>query len=66
MPNKRLRQWMKACNMLESHDPIMVATLKSDDPNKAYPCIIFRKSMLPTIKAMYKDKLEIISKYTEE
>lgn len=66
MPNNRIRQWMKACNMLESHDPTMIATLKSDDPTKAYPCIIFRKSKLPTMKALYGEKLKIISEYTEE
>lgn len=66
MANKRIRQWMKACNMLEEHDSTMIATLKSDDPNKAYPCMIIRKSDLPSIKALYKDKLKIISEYVEE
>ena len=57
---------MKASNMLEKHNPTIIATLKSDDPNKAYPCMIFRKSELPSIKALYGDKLKIISEYQEE
>ena len=66
MPNKRIRQWMKASNMLEKHDPTMIATLNSDDPNKAYPCMIFRKSELPALKAQYGKRLVIISEYQEE
>ena len=65
MPNKRIRQWMKASNMLEEHDPTIVATLKSDDPNKAHPCMIFRKSELPTLKAQYGERLVIINEYRE-
>ena len=60
MSNKRIRQWMKANNMVEQHDPTIVATLKSDDPNKAHPCFIFRKSGLEKMKKEYGDKLLII------
>ena len=66
MSNKRIRQWMKASNMLEEYDPTIVATLKSNDPNTVYPCMIFRESELPTLKAQYGERLVIISEYQEE
>ena len=57
---------MKASNMVEKHDPTIVATLKNDNPNKGYPCFIFRQSELQKMKDKYGKNLKILSGSLEE
>ena len=57
--NKRLRQWMKAMEMLESHDPLMMAFVP-DDAWKCRKILVFRRSALEVMKAKYGDGLEVI------
>lgn len=57
--NKRIRQWMKAMEMLGSHDPLMMAFV-SDGAWKCRNILVFRRSALEIMKAKYGDKLEVV------
>ena len=60
--NNRTRQWFKACEMLDKHDPCVMAFLKNSDSenenNFGYLCLI-RKSQLEAAKEEYGDRLEV-------
>ena len=60
--NKRLRQWIRASEMLEKHDPSILASVREKRLDKeAYVdrVLIFRKSKLEEMREKYGDSLTI-------
>ena len=57
--NKRFRQWMRASEMLERHDPSIIATIKGER-DAFRKIVVFRESALNAMKKEYGDDLRIL------
>lgn len=57
--NNRTRQWFKACEMLDKHDPPVMAFVKDPDNEKFKGVLLIRQSQLEAAKEEYGDRLEV-------
>ena len=55
----RFRQWMRASEMLERHDPSIIATIKGER-DAFRKIVVFRESALNAMKKKYGDDLIIL------
>lgn len=57
--NNRTRQWFKANQMLDKHDPPVIVFVK-DPENGEKHVLLIRESQLEAAKEIYGDDLEVM------
>ena len=57
--NNRTRQWLKAWELLDKHDPPVIALVKDPGNKELKRVLLIRQSQLEEAKEMYGELLEV-------